>query len=393
MTPPAETGQGLGKAFPAVAFISLVFLINYTDRAIIGPLLVHMEKSLGLDHVQATSLLLFLSTGFFFGVFSSGFATARFAPRRVVAISAVGSGLMLLFIARSHSLSEVRLGFTMLGLVAGLYLPAAMATLGTLVSQENWSRTIAIHELAPNLSFILSPILAEAIVERGGWQGAMVVMGCVSLVMGTLFLIFGKGGTERTDRPSASGVTGALKAPVFWVFVWFFGVGVGGEFAPFSVLPLSLTSEQGLGSAEASRLLSLSRLVSPFVVLIGGWAATRLGIGRTILVFLLFHGVSLMAMALPHSLAGTAGLLIPMTGQAMATAFVFPALFTLFSRAFPLGQQPMLLSLSIPIASYIGTGITPVFLGVCGEYLSFSFGYFAFGVICLASIPLLRFCR
>lgn len=383
----------MNGAMPAVLFLTAVFLANYTDRAILGPLLVHMERSLNLDHVQATSLLLFLSTGFSCGLLTSGFVTASVAPRRIVAFSAIGSGIMLLCISRAHSLWEVRLFFTLLGFVSGTYMPAAMATLGSLVRPGNWNTAVAVHELSPAVSFIFSPLLAETIATYKGWQSAMVFMGVVSLVMGGLFLLFGKGGREKTDRPSVGGIAAALRRPVFWIFIWLFALAVGGEFAPYSVLPLSLTSEQGLDSMEASRLLALSRVASPFVVLLGGVAATRLGAVRSIFLFLAVHGIALGAMALPASLVGKAGLLAAMACQSMSTAFVFPPLFALLARAFPLGQQAMLLSLSLPVAVYLGGGMVPALLGVCGEYLSFATGYFLLGLLCVATIPSLRLCK
>ncbi|SBW10822.1 Major Facilitator Superfamily protein [uncultured delta proteobacterium] len=389
----AVTSGRINGAMPAVLFLTAVFFVNYTDRAILGPLLVHMERSLNLDHVQATSLLLFLSTGFSCGLLSSGFVTASVAPRKIVAFSAIGSGIMLLCISRAHSLWEVRLFFALLGFVSGTYMPAAMATLGSLVLPANWSTAVAVHELSPAVSFIFSPLLAETIATYKGWQSAMVVMGVLSIAMGTLFLLFGKGGREKTERPSAGGIAAALKTPVFWVFIWLFALAVGGEFAPYSVLPLSLTSEQGLGSMEASQLLSLSRVASPFVVLLGGVAAARLGVVRAIFLFLAVHGIALMAMALPASLVGKPGLLAAMACQSMTTAFAFPALFALLARAFPIGQQAMLLSLSLPVATYLGGGMVPMLLGVCGEYLSFATGYFLFGLLCLATIPSLRLCK
>lgn len=383
----------MNGSMPAVLFLTAVFFVNYSDRAILGPLLVHMERALDLDHVQATSLLLFLFTGFSCGLLSSGFLTASATPKRVVALSAIGSGIMLLCISRAHSLWEVRIFFTLLGAANGMYMPAAMATLSNLVESKQWNNAVAIHELSPVVSFIISPILAETIAARAGWQSAMLFMGYLSLAMGTLFLLFGKGGKDKTDRPSIGGIASALKKPVFWIFIWLFAVAVSGEFAPYSVLPLSLTSEQGLDSTEASRLLSLSRIASPFVVLMGGWAASCLGVARTILIFLIGHGFALAAMALPVSLAGKTGLFIAMACQSMATAFVFPALFALLARAFPLGQQAMLFSLALPAASYLGGGIVPALLGICGEYLSFGTGYFLFGLVCFASIPSLRCCK
>lgn len=380
-----------GKALPAVLFVTAIFFINYTNRAITGPLLVPMERELGLDHVQSTSFLLFLSSGFCAGVLVSGFVASMIRPRVQVAISAVFGGCILLLLSRAASPEAIRLLLTFLGIFSGFYMTAALATLDSLVRPEDWSLTIAVHELSPAVSFILTPLLAEIAALHWGWQGAMMFVGILSLCGGTLFLFCGKGGTEKVDRPSAAGVISAIKAPVFWAFVWVFGLSISGEFAPFSVLSLSLTAEQGLDNALAARLLSFSRIISPFAVLAGGWAATHLGAQRTIRLFLIIHGISLICLAAPISLFGKPGVFLAMTSQATATAFVFPALFTVFARSFPHRQQPMILSIALPMASFLGTGLAPFLLGVSGQFLTFSQGFFIFGILSLATLPVLRF--
>ncbi len=378
---------------PSVFLLAFVFFVSYSNRAILGPLLVHMERALGLDHAEATSLLSAVSLGYGIGVFFSGFIASFLAPRRIIPLSLIGAGIVMFCIARTESLNEARILFVLMGTVSGFYMPSALMTLGTLVRQESWSRAVAIHELAPNLSFILSPLIAEKAVSFYGWQGGMVVMGCLSVSIGVVYLFIGKGGTEPVGRPTASGFADALRRPVFWVFIWLFALGVAAEFTPYSVLGLSLTSEQGLSPLEASYLLSLSRLPTPLIVLLGGWAAIKLGVIRSITVFLALHGVSLVMMALPYSLVGEAGVFLAMLGQAVAAAFVFPALFTLFAESFPHSQQPLLLSLSVPAAVLLGGGLAPFLLGASGEYLSFASGYCIFGLVSLATLPALLLCK
>lgn len=374
-----------------VCLVALAFFVNYTDRAILGPLLVYLEVDLGLDHVQSTSLLFFLSTGFCSGMLLSGFITSRVRPRYLVGGSPIACGCALFLLSGITSIQEGRFLFTLLGACGGFYFTSAMATLGSIVRTEDWSRAVAVHELAPAVSFIVSPLIAEATATLWGWQGSMRCMGFFSVLAGLIFLVFGKGGRAKTDPPSVAGVVSGLKNPVFWLFTWMTALAVGGEFAPYSVLPLSLTAEQGLGSEEASQLLSFSRMACPLAVLFGGWASMRLGAKRTIVLFLLIHGFSLAAMALPLSLVGKAGGFIAMAGQGTAASLVFPALFTLFARTFPYGQLAMLLAIAVPAATYMGAGLTPILLGASGEYLSFATGYLGFGLVCLATLPVVLF--
>ncbi len=382
-----------GWATPAVFFVAFIFFINFTNRSIIGPLLVHMEIDLGLDHAQASSLLSFVSLGQSTGVLLSGFLLSIIPPRRMISISLIGAGVLLFFISQAGELGETRLLFALLGMICGLYLPAAMATLGTLVRPESWSMAVSVHELAPAASFIIAPILADTAAAVFGGPGAMRRMDCVSVCMGALFFFLGKGGTQTVDGPSVAGAVAGLRQPVFWVFIWLFGLSMATEFAPYSVLPLSLTSEQGLGSMEASRRRSISRDPAPVMGVGGGWAVGFLGIRKSLFLFLVVQGLSLIALGVPYERAGVAGMLASMLLQAMSAAFVFPALFTLFAESFPRGQQPMLLSLSLPIASYLGGGLVPYLLGLSGDHLTFSVGYSLFGVTCLATMPALWLCR
>ena len=378
--------SSLRSALPWVAFVTLLFCINYTNRAILGPLLVYLEHDLALDHTQATGLLLFQSTGFGVSIFLSGFAVAKIPPRRMVALSCLGCGLVLLGMTRIESHTAARILFACLGMACGLYFTAAMATLGSLVDRRDWSKTVAVHELAPPISFIIAPLLAEAGVAFAGWQGALGGMAIVSLLGGFAFLFWGKGGTALADPPSLQGLDEAAHSPVFWLFSWLFALGVAAEFAPYSVLPLSLTTERGFSPEEASKLLSLSRLLAPFAVLLGGWVTPKLGGKRTLQLFLLVGAASLMALASPWLPVAFIGMVL----QPLAPAFAFPAIFQILADSFPARRQPMLLAISVPVASYTGTGVMTQLLGASGDYLSFSTGFILMGLLFVLSLPLLR---
>lgn len=370
----------------AVLFLTFAFFVNFMNRAVLGPFLVHMRADLGLDSAQAASLLSFMSVGMGGGMLCSGALAALFAPRRLISLSLALAGFALFLISRAGGLGDARVYFLLLGIASGFYMPSAMATLVTLVRPESWSRAVAVHELAPCFSFIVAPVLAETAVAFFGWRHGALLTGCFSAMVGLSFLRM-RGGAERLPRSSITGVVAAFRTPVFWIIIWLFGLSVGAEFAPYSVLPLSLTLEQGLDSAEAARLLSISRFPAPFLVLLGGYAVAWWGARRCLLIFLIVEGAALACLSLPHSMTGTVALGSAMAAQAMTAAFVFPALFTLFAESFPAPQLPMIISLAIPLGSLIGGAMTPYLLGLSGKYLSFGGGYLTFGILCLVTAP------
>lgn len=184
----------------AVLFLTFAFCINFMNRAVLGPFLVHMRADLGLDPAQAASLLSFMSIGMGCGMLCSGALASLLAPRRLISLSLAMAGAALFLISRAEGLGEARVYFLLLGITSGFYMPSAMATLATLVRPESWSRAVAVHELAPCLSFIVAPVLAETAAALWGWRHGTLLMGCASVAVGVVFLKM-RGGDE-TPSPA-----------------------------------------------------------------------------------------------------------------------------------------------------------------------------------------------
>ena len=112
-------------------------------------------------------------------------------------------GLALISISFCSGLWPMRLGAFGLGVAAGPYLPSAVATLTTLFESRHWGRAIAIHELAPNLSFVLAPMICEIVLYWYSWRAVFRVIGVVALVLSMVFAHSGRGGKFLgLDRPS-----------------------------------------------------------------------------------------------------------------------------------------------------------------------------------------------
>lgn len=381
-----STETSFRKALPWTAFVALLFMLNYTARSALSPLLVDLERDLAVGHAQATGLLLVQAASFSASQFVCGFLLARISPGRMVALSLTLSGLCLLGMSLVETLGTARLVFGLFGFMAGLYFPAGMATLSSLVSPRDWGKAVAVHELAPNTSFILLPLFAEAALRHMDWRGVFSVLGSCLALLGLAFALFGRGGRTLAAPPSYAGCREALRTPATWVFIVLFSVCVAGEFATFSVLPVHLVTELHFTETTANQLVSLSRLLCPFAAVAGGWFADRAGAGGIIKGYLLLHGAALSLMALSEPV----WVFIGMSAQAFVTAFSFPALFKAFAQSFPAARQPLLLSLTMPVACLIGTGAAPAFLGLCGQHASFGAGFMALGGISVLTLLTLR---
>lgn len=382
----ADTAPSFAAALPWVGLVGLLFFINYGSRAMLAPLLLSIESDLGLDHAQATRLLFLMACGFTVSLAASAFLLSRVTPRRMAAFSCMATGAVLMGMAAVRDHATARYMFVLMGLAAGLYFPAGMATLGTLARQRDWGKAVSIHELGPNLSFVVMPLLAEAGLRVTDWRGVLLAVGVAGMLAGMVFAWVGRGGRTLAEPPSIQGFAGVLRSPLTWLFAWLLAVGVAGEYAVYSVLPLYLVDGMGLAPSTANGLLAASRVITPFAALAGGWVSDRMGARRTITACLALTGVSLLVMAVPSTLVVTAA----MTVQGGMTAFIFPAIFKELARCWPAARQPTVLCIATPVSSLLGTGAAPALLGLVGQTLSFRAGFALLGLLALASIIPLR---
>lgn len=373
------------KALPWVALVGGMFLITYLDRAMFGPLLPAIEKEFGINHASSTRLLFYISVGYSASMFLSGFSSSKVRPRILVGGSLLLSGAVLLGIGAATSLPLLSLLFAALGMAAGQYFNGGLSTLRSLVAPSQWSKAISVHEIGPNASFFLGPILAETLAGWLGWRGMVSCMGWLSIGAGALFLLIAKGGEYPAAPVSLKGVTKALKTPKLWLFTWLMGLAIAGEFAPFSVLTLHMVDERALSPAMAAFLLSASRVAAPFAVLGGGFVTSRLGTRRTLVICLFAYTLGMFLMALPWFWPFAAGMFL----QPVLTAMIFPPIFTLLAESFPTKDQPLLLSIGMPVASFMGVGLMPFLLGLWGDYVGFAAGFAMMGCMVALSFPLL----
>lgn len=377
-----SSSPSFSTAFPWVLFVTLIFFINYLPRSLVSPLLVPMEAELNMSHSQATGLLLLLSAGFSVSMALSSVLSRVLAHRTVAALSAVAGGLALGTFAFVETRVQAGAAILCFGLSAGLYFPSGMATLASLVRHKDWGKAIAVHELAPNVSFIAAPLIASLALAFMSWREVLCLTGAVSFVLGLMFLFFGRGGEKQREGNLPVSCRSLLVRPRLWLFVVLIGLSIGGEYAPFSVLPLYLVNEKGIPFDTTNSILSASRLACPFVVLAAGIVADRLGTKTAVRLYLIFHGVMLFGVGLASGMLLTGSIIM----QALLTAFVFPAVFKLLAEAFTPAEQTTAMSLIMPMAAVLGTGIIPAILGMCGDAGSFGAGFIAMGLMNFAAL-------
>lgn len=370
-------------------FIASIFLLNFTARIIAAPLLPTIEKDLGFSHGDAGSLFLFLSIGYFISLLGSGHISSRITHRKTIAVSAIAVGVALSLISFSKSLFAMRCCVFVLGISAGIYLPSGITTVTSLVKPRHWGKAVAIHELAPNLSFILTPLLAEMLLHWFMWRNILFFVGMVSVIMGIVFFQLGEGGNFLGEAPNFSSIKKILEIPAFWILIALFSLAITSTLGIYNMLPLYLVTEHGMSQDWANSLVGTSRISTLGMAFLGGWATDRFGPKPIMIGVFFVTGILtlLIGMASTHWIAA-----VVFVQPVLAVCF-YPAGFAALSTISTPENRNMAISLTIPIAFVLGGGTVPALIGIMADKGYFSWGISLSGVLIMAGFFLLFFLK
>lgn len=366
-------------------FLAAIFLLNFLSRIIFGPLLVVMEQDLHLGHQEAGGLFLIITAGYSLSLLGSGYLAHRMSHRRIIVLSALGMGAVLFILSLRQPLWGIQAGLFLLGLTAGIYLPSGMATLTSIVKPLHWGKAVAVHEIAPNLGFVLAPFLAEAFLRWSSWRGLLMVLSGGSLLLGLAYTRYGRGGTFKGEAPTFQVVAVLLRDPSFWIMIVMFGLGIGTSFGVYTMLPLYLISERGLDRTWANTLIALSRVAGLLIAFGAGWFVDRWGVKKSLAVFFGATGVLTILLG---TLAGPWLIAVVFLQPLVAVCF-FPAGFTAIGRIGPPKLRNVAVGFTVPLGFMFGGGLIPTGIGWAGEQGSFSAGVIGVGLVTLLCLPLI----
>ena len=370
-------------------FLTGIFFFNSVSRVILSPLMPTIEEDLKVGHGEAGSLFLLITLGYCPALFASGFISSRLNHRRTIVLSSVALGVVLIAIGFNHYLWGIRFGLIALGMMAGLYLPSGIATITHMVGSKDWGKAVAIHELAPSLSFVAAPLLAEALLRRCPWWGILVLLGIATILAGVFFGFLGRGGVFLGEAPNTKTLRSILAQPSYWIIIILFTLSIGASMGIYSMLPLYLVSERGMEHTWANTLIGLSRVLSVGMPLLAGWMTDRLGITQTLKAIFLTNGLmTIMLGILPGEWIVLTVFLQPM----IATCFFAPG-FAAISRMSSSSLKNVAVSLTVPLSFFLGGGAIPAGLGVIGEAGSFSLGFILLGVLLLSGFVGVRYLK
>jgi NNP family nitrate/nitrite transporter-like MFS transporter len=374
---------------PALLFLAGIFFLNFLARIILAPLLPTIEGDLHIGHGGAGSLFLFISLGYCAGLLGSGFVSSRFTHRRTIIISSMAIGGALIAISLCHTIGGIRGGLILLGLAGGLYLPSGIASLTSIVSSRDWGKAVAIHELAPNLGFVAAPLVAEGLMLWFPWRGIIALIGAAAMLAGAAFIRLGKGGQFQGEAPSPNTLRVLITQPAFWVMMALFSLAIGASLGVYTMLPLYLVAEQGFERSSANELVAFSRIAGLVIAFAAGWASDTWGPKRALGGILLATGMATVLLGMARG-----PWIIPVLFlQPMLAVCFFPAGFAALASIGPPQVRNVAISLTIPVAFFLGGGAIPAGIGLMGQKGSFALGFVLVGVLLVGGVIILRYLR
>ena len=350
--------------------LTSIFFLNFASRITPAPLAPRIELDLNLTHADAGALFLIISLGYFITLIGSGFVSSKFNHKRTIVISTTALGFALIGTSFCTGPWSLRLGLFAVGLAAGLYLPSGIATLTCLIPSRHWGKGLAIHEIAPNLSFIAAPLICETVMVWFSWRLVFLLFGIAALIVSPIFARYSKGGEFQGEAPSFTSFQKLFRNGSFWIMVLLFSLGVIGTMGIYTMLPLYLVTEHHIDVNRANTLIALSRIPSMMMAFVGGWATDRIGPRRTLRIVLILSGL----MTLFLGISSSALILYFVFLQPLLAVCFFPAGFAAMSLIVSAKLRNIAVSFIVPLAFVVGGGLAPVFIGLIGDIGRFALG-------------------
>lgn len=366
-------------------FITLLFYLNFVARILLAPLAPVMELDLGYSHAGTGNLFLVTSLGYFFGLFASGVISSRWTFTQTIQLSASGFGLCLICLAFSRNYWQIGVLITVLGFMAGLYLPAGMAKLTEVIPLTHWGMGMGVHELGPNFALFLVPLQVEILLRFFDWQQVLLSQGLLTLGIVAAFCFYAGQGGSRGVAPKLSTFYYFSRQKNFWKLVLLFGIGVGSTLGIYSMLPVYFI-DQGIERGLSNSMLSASRTLSIPFVLIGGWLTDRIGVRRSLMIILITGGLLTILIGVLQGY----WLFVPVFLQPLFAVCFFVPVFKALALSVPAELRNQAVAYTVPFGFLLGAGVTPLLLGMLGDAGLFQLAFIVLGCLMAAGSLLIK---
>lgn len=378
----ANDNQG-GRSLAAnrsylLLLLTLVYVINYLDRQILGILLPYIQKEFVMDDFQA-GLLSGTVFAVIYATLAIPFATLadRYSRRNIIAASLGIFSVMTVLSGYARNISHLVITRFCTGIGEAGTGPAINSVIADLYPPRERAGALAFYSAGLNIGLLIGFFGGSWILQHYNWRAAFIASGVPGLLLVVLLLATMREPRRGlADNLSDSGEAPSLMSVVrfLWMQRSFRWIALGcsmsafGGYANIYFLPKFLIVSHHLTPVQVGIALSvLTGIFGAFGTYMSGFVADRLG--RRDVAWYMYVPIVCTFLAVPF---GPVFFLVPSTVVALCAAIV-PALmgatylgpsYAMAQGMVPLRMRAQTVGILLFILNMIALGLGPATVGL-----------------------------
>lgn len=358
-----------------VWILFIATLVNKAGTMVLPFLVLYLTRELKLSLGTAGFVVTLYGAGALVAAPVSGRLSDRYGPIRVMRVSLLVSGFVLLLFPFARTLPAVLAITLLLSVTAEAFRPANLTIVGDLVRPEQRKTCFAANRLAINLGMAVGPALG-GLLATVSFHTIFLVDGATSIAAGAILVVSSfrrarhvPGSHEIADAvsPLAHLSRGAIRdrrllfflAAVFPVAVVFF--------QHLSSMPVFLVRDLGLSEAVYGLLFTLNCLLIVFLEVRLNVATSHWPHRRTLALAAFLCGAGFGGLAIAHDVWAVAATVVIWTFGEM---LFFPGMADYLTEIAParrrgeyMGLSQMAMGLAFMVGPWAGTQVLEHFGG------------------------------
>ena len=293
-------------------------LVNRMGTMVIPFLILYLTRELGVSPSRAAFAMAVYGIGAVMTAPLAGRLADRIGPRRIVTVSLLCAGLLLLPYPWLRSYWAI-VGLTFVWSVAGEALrPASLSWISSVVKPSQRRAAFALNRLAVNLGMSIGPAVAGFIVERS-FAAIFILDALTSIASGGILFLATRdapppaAAPEDTHPAEAPGGRRALRDPSFLYFLLGCLPVQIVFFQHASTVPLYLVRDLGLSESVYGMMFTINTLIIILLEVPLNGAMSEWPYRRTLALGALLTGLGFGGVGLIHSAAGLVAMVIVWT--------------------------------------------------------------------------------
>jgi len=374
-----------GKALLFLLCLWFLWFINFILRMVFSPILPVVEDEFVVNHAQASGIFLFLSIGYGIAVIIAGFFSGTFGYKRSIFFSLMLLCLLSFAIPFVHTFWLLYVSAFFIGLFVGFYIPSVIPLMTEYYSENNWGKVIAIHDTGASIAIFAVPFIVLFLLRFFSWRGIFIVFGFIFLASALVFSFVCS--EVKLSNPPKTVFRELVKMQSLWFMAIICIFGAGANLGIYSITPLYLAKELGLGFGYANTILGISRLGAIGVAISCGFLIDRFNLRIILFLVLLITGILTVLMGMAS--ARFIGVVLFL--QAFCVTAFFPVFLVAIAKTFSREMRSLATGVILALSMVSGGGLIPYLLGLSGDLYSFRLGITILGVfVALSSLVVFR---